>query len=135
MKKEKYQFGNNYRNFRPIIRAADYSHRSILGSNEKKISTDYPHWQIPRTQKQKKNRRLVQSSFSVFFDMLSFSVQLINFHTFCLRCFTENGTNCIKSVLKESISRDLPSRRNRLKRENTIAKKISLMHRIFCRAN
>ena len=98
MKKEKYQFGNNYRNFRPITRAAEYSHRSILGSNEKKISTDYLHWQIPRTQKQKKNRRLVQISFSVFFDMLSFSVQLINFHTFCLRCFTENGTNCINLI-------------------------------------
>ena len=37
MNKEKYQIGDNYRNFRPITRAADYS-----------------HWQITRTLKQKK---------------------------------------------------------------------------------
>ena len=66
-KKVKYQFGNNYRNFRPITRAADYSHRSILGSNEKKISTDYPHWQIPRTQKQKKKSSTRTKFLQCFF--------------------------------------------------------------------
>ena len=93
MNKVKYKFGDNYRNFRPITRAADYPHWSIFVETRKKISTDYLHWQITRTQK-KENRWLTQSSFIVLVDMLSFSVQLINFHTFCLRCFIENDTNC-----------------------------------------
>ena len=89
--------------------------------------------------KTKENRRLPQSSFVVFVDTISFSVQVLNVHTFCLRCFIENDIKiCSK---KKSISRDLLSRRNRLKWENTfylkavLAKKISLMRRIFCRAN
>ena len=81
MNKVKYKFGDNYRNFRPITRAADYPHWSIFVITREKISTDYPHWQITRTQK-KENRWLTQSSFIVLVDMLSFSVQLLNFHTF-----------------------------------------------------
>ena len=140
MNKVKYKFGDNYRNFRPITRAADYPHWSIFVVTRKKISTDYLHWQITRTQK-KENRWLTQSSFIVLVDMLSFSVQLINFHTFCLRCFIENDTNC-KNLFQEKLtSRDLLSRRNRLKRENTLylkvvlAKKISMIRRIFALIN
>ena len=55
MNKVKYKFGDNYRNFRPITRAADYPHWSIFVVARKKISTDYLHWQITRTQK-KENR-------------------------------------------------------------------------------
>ena len=55
MNKVKYKFGDNYRNFRPITRAADYPHWSIFVITREKISTDYPHWQITRTQK-KENR-------------------------------------------------------------------------------
>ena len=44
--------------------------------------------------KTKENCQLTQSSFIVFVDMISFSVQLINFHTFCLCYFIENDTNC-----------------------------------------
>ena len=49
---------------------------------------DNPH---PKT---KENRRFAQSSFIVFVDMISFSVHLMNFHTFCLRCFIENDITC-----------------------------------------
>ena len=38
--------------------------------------------------------RLAQSSFIVFVDVISLSVQKMNFHTFYLRCFTENDTTC-----------------------------------------
>ena len=60
-----------------------------LCNNEKKISTDYPH---PNT---KESRRLAQIYFIVFVDMISFSVQLINF-TLCLRWFFENDITVLK---------------------------------------
>ena len=63
--------GNGYCNFRPITRAADNQH--------------------PTT---KQNRRLTQSSSIVFVDMRSFSVQWINFHISCFRCFIVNDTTC-----------------------------------------
>ena len=62
------------------------------------------------------NRRLAQSSFIVFVDMISFSVQLVHFHPFCLRCFIENVTTCENLLKKIDISRSI-SRRNPLKRE------------------
>ena len=65
------------------------------------------------------NRRLAQSSFIVFVDMISFSVQLVNFHTFCLRCFIENDTNRENLLKKIDISRSV-SRRNPLNREITL---------------
>ena len=81
-------------NFRPFTRAADYPRGRLpasvnLCNNEKKISTDYPH---PNT---KGNRRLAQIYFIVFVDMISFSVQLINF-TLCLRWFFENDITVLK---------------------------------------
>ena len=65
------------------------------------------------------NRRLAQSSFIVFVDMISFSVQLVNFHTFCLRCFIENDTTCENLFKKIDISRSV-SRRNPLNWEITL---------------
>ena len=58
---------------------------------------------LSRTASQKQFRRkssTTLSSFIVFVDMMSFSVQLINFHTFCLRCFIEDDTNC-KNLFKK----------------------------------
>ena len=69
-------------------------------NNEKEFSTDYPYWQITRTQKQRKPS--THSSFIVFVGMISLSVQLINFHIFCFWCFIENDTTCKKSVLKRN---------------------------------
>ena len=65
------------------------------------------------------NRRLAQSSFVVFVDMISFSVQLVNFHTFRLRCFYGNDTTCENLLKKIDISRSV-SRRNPLNREITL---------------
>ena len=48
-----------YRNFRPFTRTADYPHGRLpapvdFSQMGKKESTDYPHWWITHTQKQKK---------------------------------------------------------------------------------
>ena len=51
--------------------------------------------------KNKENRQLTQSSFIVFVDMISFSLQLINFHTFCFQCFIENDSTCKNLFSKE----------------------------------
>ena len=115
MNKEKYQIGDNYRNFRPITCAADYPHWSIFAVTRKNFNSlpalaDNPH------PKAKENLRLLQSSLIVFVDIISFSVQVKKFHTFCLRCFVENDTNCLNLFFKKSIARDLLGRRNRLKR-------------------
>ena len=84
---------NIYRNFdhlpaRQITRLGQFLQWREKIFNRATILADNPH---PKT---KENRRLTQSSFIVFVDMISFSVQLINSHTFCLRNFIENDTTC-----------------------------------------
>ena len=91
-----------YRNFRPLTRTADYPHRSIFAIarrsfNRLPAQADNPH------PKAKENRRLTQSSSIVFVDMIPLRVQLINFHTFCLRCFIEDDTNC-KNLFKKKMN-------------------------------
>ena len=69
---------NNYMydNFHPFTPAADYPHWSIFA-----IANLHP--------KTKENCQLTQSSSIVFVDMISFSMQWINFHTSCFWCFFE----------------------------------------------
>ena len=139
MNKEKYQIGDNYRNFRPITRAADYPHWSIFAVTRKNFNrlpalADNPH------PKAKENRRLLQSSLIVFVDIISYSVQLKKFHTFCPRCFVENDTNCLNLFFEKSIARSTGSEKsletgNTLYLKAVLAWEIPLMRRIFCSAN
>ena len=68
----KFLLCNNYMydNFHPFTPAADYPHWSIFA-----IANLHP--------KTKENCQLTQSSSIVFVDMISFSMQWINFHTSC----------------------------------------------------
>ena len=91
----------------------------FLQGREKYFNRLHAHADNPHT-KTKEIRQLIQSPSIVFADRISFSVQLINIHTFCLLCFIENDTVCKTLFLKKSLSRDLLSRRYRWKRENTL---------------
>ena len=63
---------------------------------------DNPHPKI------KENCQLTQSSSIAFVDMISLSMQLINFHTSCFQCFIENDTSCKNLLSKEiDISRSM----------------------------
>ena len=97
----KFLLCNNYMydNFHPFTPAADYPHWSIFA-----IANLHP--------KTKENCQLTQSSSIVFVDMISFSMQWINFHTSCFWCFFEIVKICSK---KKSISWDQLWERNRLK--------------------
>ena len=72
-------------------------------------------------------------------DMISISVQLITFHTFCLRCFIENDIACkICSLKNIDISRSTESEKSLETGKYSLlkavlAKKITLMRQIFCR--
>ena len=73
------------------------------------ISIHLPQQQITRIGQ---FLQLTQSSSIVFVDMISFSMQWINFHTSCFWCFFEIVKICSK---KKSISWDQLWERNRLK--------------------
>ena len=66
---------------RQITRIGQFLQERGKSFNRLPALADNPH---PKTNE---NRRLTQISFIAFVDMISFRVQLINFHTFCLRCF------------------------------------------------
>ena len=97
----KFLLCNNYMydNFHPFTPAADYPHWSIFA-----IANLHP--------KTKENCQLTQSSSIVFVDMISLSMQWINFHASCFWCFFEIVKICSK---KKSISWDQLWERNHLK--------------------
>ena len=56
----------------------------------------------------KENCQLTQSSSIAFVDMISLSMQLINFHTSCFQCFIKNDNSCKNLLSKEiDISRSM----------------------------
>ena len=93
-----------YRNFHTFTQADYPQFLQWWEKNFNRLPTlvDNPH---PKT---KENLKLKQS-----FDIISFSVQLIIFHTFCLRFFIENDTTCkICSRKKSDISRSTESEKS-----------------------
>ena len=95
---------HNYRNFHTFTQADYPQFLQWWEKNFNRLPTlvDNPH------SKTKENLKLKQS-----FDIISFSVQLIIFHTFCLRFFIENDTTCkICSRKKSDISRSTESEKS-----------------------
>ena len=109
-----------FRNFRPFTRAADYPHWSIFVRTRRKFqqSTSTGRYPAPKN----KRKSSTHTNFPNFFvvDMISFYVQLINLHTFCLRCFIENDTTYKNMFSKKIYISKSTSRRNCLKGENTL---------------
>ena len=103
-----------YCNFWLFTYTADYLYRLIFAIMRKIFHRFRAALADNLHPKIKENCQLTQSSSIAFVDMISLSMQLINFHTSCFQCFIENDTSCKNLLSKEiDISRSM-SWRNRL---------------------